>query len=120
MGSVPINQPLLIFISTMIEIILGSIGIFLFMMTSSRSSDDDDPSYAFLLLLLSGFIYYFVIYNRYRNKNARHTYEKETNYEISNLVKKDELIKRERGLDNSEIKGRNDHVLEGEKVNIQK
>ena len=118
MGSVPINQPLLILISSIIEIIIGGLGVILFFMSSSGDSDDD--SIGFLLLLLSGFIYYFWIYSRYRNKSARHTYEKETNYEVSNLIKKDELLKHEKGLDNSEIKGRNDHVLEGEKIGIKK
>lgn len=118
MGSVPINKPLLFLVSSIIEIIGGILGIFLFLITSSDS--DDDPSMAFLFLLASGFIYYFVIYTKYRNQNARHTYEKETKNEISNLKKKDELIGRRKGLKSSTISNRNDNKIEGESKKLKK
>jgi len=118
MGSVPINKPLLFLISSIIEVIGGILGIFLFLVTSTDS--DDDPSMAFLLLLASGFVYYFIIYAKYRNKNARHTYENETKNEISNLEKKDELIERRKGLKSSVIRDRNDSKIEGEKKQLKK
>ena len=118
MGSVPINKPLLFLISSIIEIICGILGVFLFFVTNTDS--DDDASMAFLFLLAAGFIYYFIIYSKYRNKNARHVYEKETKNEISNLRKVDDLIERRKGLKNSQINRRNDNKLEGENKKLNK
>ena len=118
MGSVPINQPLLIGISAIIEFIFGALGLFLFFVTAG--GDDDDDSVGFLLLFLAGFIFYGIMYARYRNKDARHTYEAETKHEISNLVKTDQFIKHEKQLSNASIKNRNDNVLEGEKETVKK
>ena len=118
MGSVPINQPLLFMISSIIEIVLGAFGIALFIITNTDS--DDDGSLLFLLLLLAGFIYYGIMYSRYRNKNARHSYELETKNEISNLKKVDELIERRKGLKSASIKNRNDKKLEGENKQVKK
>ena len=77
MGSVPINFPLLIGISAIIEVVCAILGIFLFLFTSTGSSDDDNNT-IFLLLLAGGFIFYGAMYLRYRNSDARHVYEKET------------------------------------------
>ena len=118
MGSVPINKPLLFAISSIIEAFLGAFGIFLFIVTNTDS--DDDGSLLFLLFLLSGFIYYGIMYSRYRNKGARHTYESETKNEITNLKKVDDLIERRKGLRSSTIKNRNDNKLEGEKTSLKK
>lgn len=113
MGSVPINTPLLFLISTIIEIIFGALGIFLFLTTSGK---DDDDNTGFLLLFLAGFIFYGIMYARYRNKNARHTYEKETKKEVSNMRRVDELIKREKGLRNASMKDHNEDKIEGDTV----
>lgn len=63
MGSVPIHIPMLLLASFIVEI-FGYI---------AASNIDWDYSWIFLSV---GFIYFFVIYNIYRNKSARHTYEK--------------------------------------------
>ena len=112
MGSVPINNALLFGVSTVIEIISVILGIFLLLLTAG--GDDDDGGGIFFLFFLTGFIFYGIQYARYRNKSARHTYEKETKKEITNLVKVDEFIKHEKGLKNSMMKGRNDNKLEGD------
>ena len=117
MGSVPINTPLLLLISTIIEVISGALGLFLFFITAG--GDDDDSSF-FLLLFLAGFIFYGIMYARYRNKGARHTYEKETKKEVTNLVKTDEFVKHEKGLKNSSMKDRNDNKIEGDIIKIGK
>lgn len=39
------------------------------------------------LFLLSGIIYFILMFTRYRNSNARHTYEKDTKTNMSNLKK---------------------------------
>ena len=113
MGSVPINTPLLLLVSTIIEIICGALGIVLFL---SSSGGDDDDGTGFLLLFLAGFIYYGIMYARYRNKSARHTYEKETRKEVTNMRRVDEFIKKEKGLKNASMNGRNEDKIEGEVV----
>ena len=113
MGSVPINNPLLLLISTIIEIISGTLGLFLFLTASGK---DDDDSTGFLLLFLAGFIFYGIMYARYRNKSARHTYEKETKKEITNMKRVDELIKREKGLRDASMKGHNEDKIEGDTI----
>ncbi len=113
MGSVPINQPLLLFISCIIEIIFGAMGVFLFYTT--YTNDEDDGAALFLLLFAAGFIYYGIIYAKYRNKSARHTYEAETKYEVSNMKKEDQLLQRKKQLKNRFIDERNDDILDGEK-----
>ena len=59
------------------------------------------------LFLLSGFIYFFVMFTRYRNSNARHKYESETKTQMSNLRKQDEYVRRLSGLSNSRMNGAN-------------
>lgn len=114
MGSVPINQPLLILISSIIEFIFGFIGIMLFIIVSDGGDDDDGTG--FLILLLSGFIFYGIMYAKYRNKGARHTYEKETKKEVFNLVENDKLLEHKKGLKNSRIKDCNDSKIEGDVI----
>ena len=108
MGSVPINMPLLIGISAIIEFFVGGLGLILF------ASSSDDDSVGFLLLLLSGFIFYGIMYARYRNKSARHVYEKETKKNVTNLTRVDQLVEHKKRLRNSQIEGKNNTRLEGE------
>jgi hypothetical protein len=56
---------------------------------------------------------------RYRNSNARHTYEKETKKEVTNLVKKDEFVKHEKGLSNAIMTGANDNKIEGDTIKVK-
>jgi len=110
MGSIPINKPLLFIISTIIEFILGTIGILLFLATDS----DEDSNVFFLALLASGFIFYGAMYLRYRNQDARHTYEKETKKEIDNMQRDDTFIEHRKKLKSPFMEGRNDNKLEGD------
>lgn len=102
MGSVPIHMPLLFGISLLVEI-LGAVVMYLL--------DDFDYNWIFLL---SGFIYFFLIYMKYRNSDARHSYESETVKNITNLIQSDNLIEHRKGLKNSSINNRNDNRLDGE------
>ena len=97
-------MPKLILVSALVEL-LGIIAM-LFV--------DFDYSWAFLL---SGIIYFLIMYYRYRNSNARHTYEKETKREISNLKSVDTFIKARHGLRNAWMDGANNKKVEGTKVN---
>ena len=104
MGSVPIHMPKLIAVSAFIEL-LGFLAM-LFV--------DFDYKWAFLL---AGVIYFFIMYFRYRNSNARHTYEKETKREVSNLRNVDAFIRSRHGLRSAWMDGANNRRVEGTKVN---
>lgn len=103
MGSVPIHMPKLLFISCLLE----ALGVFLMMITIS---DDDKWPLAFLLI---GFVFFFIMYSRYRNSGARHHYEDETKNTMTNLRKKDVFIKSKKGLSNSRMDGANNNKVSG-------
>ena len=98
MGSVPIHIPKLLLISFIVEIL----GLFLMMFVES------DYSWIFLL---SGFIYFFVMFTRYRNNDARHKYETETKTKLSNLRKVDNYMESRKGLTNSKINNVNNNTI---------
>lgn len=102
MGSVPIHMPKLVLISLLIEILCGFATVY--------TADEFDGSWLFLTV---GVIFFIIMYLRYRNSNARHTYETETKKEVSNLVKKDTYIKRRTGLTRRYMEGANNTTVEG-------
>lgn len=95
MGSVPIHIPKLILMSILVEILAFILFWFV-----------DWDGYQWLLLL-AGIIYFFLIYNRYRNKDARHHHETETDTKMYNVRQNDRFVKRKTGLSNSRIEGAN-------------
>ena len=103
MGSVPIHVPKLLGVSVLVEI-LGILGMIFI-----------DWNYSFLFLL-AGFIYFLAMYVRYRNANARHTYETETKKSISNLRKVDNFIQSKKGLSNATMSGTNNKIVSGKSV----
>ena len=103
MGSVPIHMPKLFGISCLVELLGWLITLLV------------DFKYEYLFLL-SGFIYFFIMYFRYRNSNARHHHETETKKKMFNLSKVDSFIKRETGLSNSKIAGANNTKVSGQSV----
>ena len=104
MGSVPINVTKLLIFSFLVEVI-GVLGM-LFV--------EDDIRYAFLLL---GFIFFGIMYFRYRNSNARHKHETETKYNISSVVGNDRFVEHRRGLSNSMMHGANNKSVLGKTNN---
>ena len=105
MGSVPIHMPKLLGVSFLVEIL----GVILMLLV------DWDYRWAFLLL---GFIYFFIMYSRYRNSGARHTYEKDTKTNMTNLRKVDNFIRSERKLSNSRMDGANNTRVNGKMNNM--
>lgn len=100
-GSVPIHMPKLIGVSCLVELL----GIFAMIFAS-------DFKYNWLFLLI-GIIYFFAMYFRYRNSNARHHHEIETKKTIFNLRKSDRLVKHEIGLTNPRMVGANNTRIKG-------
>ena len=107
MGSVPIHYPKLLGVSAIVELI----GVILWLVTMRfLTSSEDDVSW---LLLTIGFVYYGIMYARYRNKGARHHHEKETKSTMDNLRKSDTFVKRRTGLKNSRMAGANNTSVKG-------
>ena len=104
MGSVPIHMPKLFGVSCLVELI----GLLAMVFAS-------DFEYNWLFLL-AGFIYFFIMYMKYRNTNARHHHETETKTKIFNLRKVDKLIKRQTGLSNAKMEGANNKRVSGKNV----
>ena len=106
MGSVPIHMPKLLGISAIVEIfgILAMVFV------------DWDYSWLFLAL---GFIYYFIIYSKYRNKGARHKHELETKRKVDNLKSVDRLVKRKTGLSNAYMHGANNTTISDDDLTTQ-
>lgn len=100
MGSVPINMPKLVIISIIFELICGALMIAI----------GEDWSWIFLL---GGFIFFFLMYARYRNSNARHTYETETKRTMSNLVQGDTFIENRKKLKDAHVAGCNNTSVRG-------
>ena len=96
MGSVPLNRPKLVGVSIIVAIISFIAGILW-----------DLEDITFILPFIAGIGYYIYIASRYRNSDARHTYEKETKAVIKNLQKSDKFIKERKRLNNSRIEGEN-------------
>ena len=113
MGSVPLNKVLLFFMSLLVEI-LGIVAAFLCSIYFD-SGDEEGGGWGWLFVF-SGFIYYAYIYNRYRNKSARHYHEKETKRDMSNLQAIDLKTTIKRRLRNSKIEGSNYNDVRGSTV----
>ncbi len=106
MGSVPIHMPKLILTSCGIEIL----GIFIML--------NVDFEYNWLFLLI-GFIYYFLIYTKYRNNNARHKYETETTTNVANLKGSDNFVRKNNHVTNSMIQGANNHSISSQSLSAK-
>ena len=103
MGSVPVHMPKLLFISLLVEIL----GIY------AMLSMDFDYNWIFIF---SGLLYFIIMYSKYRNAGARHTYEKETKTEMNNLRRVDNFIEKRTGLRNSKMDGANNLRVNGTSI----
>ncbi len=105
MGSVPINMSKLFGVSAIVE----AIGLFFWWVIFI----DWDYGWTFILL---GFIFFAIMYARYRNKDARHKHEEETPSQKNNIKGYDNYVKRRTGLSNSRINGANNTSIIGQKT----
>jgi len=101
MGSVPIHMPKLIGISAIVE----ALGILAMLFV------DSDENWLFLL---AGFIFFAIFYARYRNSNARHTYETDTKTNMTNLRNVDNFLKSKKDLPNAIMEGANNKAVNGQ------
>ena len=113
MGSIPMNKKKLAMISILIDIL-----IFLLVFTLTRISDAT-ALYLLFIFLIVGPIYYGSKTSKYRNKSARHSYEKETKCVLSNVKENDKLLRHMTELDNSSMLGANNKKIEGEHTKVE-
>lgn len=64
-----------------------------------------------LILLLSGFIFYGVVYLRYRNTDKRHRHESETEATMLDIRAVDQQINTLKGVKNSKLRGANNREV---------
>ena len=101
MGSVPINMMKLLAVSALVEVI----GFVLWLLTIPFvKNSDNDFSWLFFTL---GFVFYGLMYARYRNKGARHLHEKETKATTDNMRTVDNFVTKRTGLRNARMEGAN-------------
>lgn len=106
MGSVPIHMPALIGVSLLVEIICIVLMFFI------------DFEYN-ALFLLGGFIYFFLMFTKYRNANARHKHEIDTQKEMNNLRKVDNYLTRRNAITNPTMEGANNHRVSSDSFSSQ-
>ncbi len=83
-GSIPLYKSKLLGVTIAIEVIIAILAYLIQSATGSNLA---------WIFLIAGFIYYSIIYGRYRNTSARHRHEMETTRNVTGLQKKDTLLK---------------------------
>ncbi|MCL2788580.1 MAG: hypothetical protein FWD59_08865 [Micrococcales bacterium] len=81
--------------------------------TLAETSSESDAKGLGLVLLALGPIVYAVIYFAYRNPEARHHYERETEVRIDGVTANDVFVQRHHRSRQSEIPGENSTQLKG-------
>lgn len=112
MGSVPIHKKKLMSAAVIVEILGIILGIAWFWGWMGVDTDDN-PALLGLVGLTPGFIYYWIMKNKYRNMSARHRHEAETKAEVENLAKSDMVVKSMKGLSSSAMTGANNKSVSG-------
>lgn len=79
----------------------------------ASSNSDSNGGILPLLFLLSGFVFYGVMYRKYRNVDKRFHYETSTQTEKLNMQQADELIESLTDLRNARIQGANNESVAG-------
>jgi len=109
MGSVPINKARLFLISAIIQLLCTPIGLRLSWLI--LIADGEEAALIPLLLLSAGFLFYFYIYKKYRNKDARYMHETDTKTTLSNVTGRDTFVRRLTRLSNSKMKNANNESV---------
>ena len=108
MGSVPIHMPKLFLFSLLIELVCAAAAVLL-------RKELDRANWPYILLII-GLIFFGVIYSRYRNTSARHSYETETKTNVLNLMSNDVFVESRHKLSESSMQGANNNKITGDSV----
>lgn len=77
------------------------------------SSDSGDGNAIGYVFFLSGFVFYGIIYMKYRNVDKHHHHEVETESTKLNIAASDNKVGEEKGLKNSRMQGANNTRVDG-------
>ena len=116
MGSVPINYGKLFLVSLLVEVlsfIAACILRIFFAMNLFSGTQIQENRDIVWLLLVGGFIYFFAMVKKYRNQDARHTYEFETKNDVTHLECVDKFLYNKHGVTSSRIAKENSRDLIG-------
>lgn len=80
------------------------------------ASDGSDAGSLGLLFFLSGFVFYGLMYLRYRNVDKRHMHARETEATIDNLQVSDDRVGKRTQQRNRRIQGANERQIEGAQI----
>lgn len=86
----------------------------------ASSSDDDGAGEWAIALLLAGFIFYAVMYIRYRNTDKRHHHEEETRANKVNVEGDERKVGELKDLRNARMRGANETAVRGARVGVEK
>ncbi len=81
-------------------------------LASSDSSSGDARLFG-LLFFLSGFVFYGLMYARYRNSDKRHRHEAETEAQMVDVRVWDQQVDTQKGVKHSKMKGANNREVRG-------
>lgn len=76
-------------------------------------TSENDWSFIGLVFFLSGFVFYGAMFLRYRNADKRFRHETLTRSETENLRVRDDLVRSQKGLTNSRMRGANNRQVSG-------
>lgn len=92
---------------------VGVLGVLDDPMILASSGDEGDIRYLGLILLFSGFLFYGIMYMRYRNSDKRHKHESETEATMLDVRASDHQINTLKGVSNARLKGANNREVRG-------
>lgn len=79
----------------------------------AASSSGSDAGSIGLLFFLSGFVFYGLMFLRYRNSDKRHMHARETEASIANVRATDDFLGTRTRQSNKRLKGANERHIEG-------
>lgn len=77
------------------------------------ASGSDDGGSIGWVFFFAGFVYYAMMYLRYRNSDKRHRHELETEAKLANVQAADEFAGSLKGVSHSRMRGANNNEVEG-------
>lgn len=82
-------------------------------LVQAGSSDSSNGNGFAYLFLLAGFVFYGLMYLRYRNVNKRHHHESDTKSRTANIRAGDTFVQSRKGVKDSTMPGANNRKVNG-------
>ncbi len=84
------------------------------------SGDDESSGEWAVVFLAAGFVFYAIMYFRYRNTDKRHHHEKETKFKTANVEGGETFVEHRKKLKNARMKDANDQEVRGARAGLAK